>query len=269
MKRFRAILWLILTLGILGGPTVDVAHAARIHLSPPAPGDYIQDSAGLITEKDKQVIREMGENLWAEKKIPLVVVTINSMAASGWPRGSIESFARSLFDQWGREPDFAYSASWRRGILLVVSNGDRKARIELGPDWAGRYDEQCQRIMDRFMIPEFKEDHLSSGIYRGVAGLVGMCQGVDLPNPVWMRLLALVIFTVVLPAIVVVGIYGKKWLDKRSDPVGNAGRKKAQQLQATQAAGRREHRGRRGDVVDRHGAHGGSSSGGGGATGSW
>lgn len=269
MKRFRAILWLILTLGVLGGPTVDVANAARIHLSPLAPGDCIQDSAGLITEKDKQVIREMGETLWAEKKIPLVVVTINSMAASGWPRGSIESFARTLFEQWGREPDFAYSASWRRGILLVVSNGDRKARIELGPDWEGRYDEQCQRIMDRFMIPEFKEDHLSSGIYRGVAGLVGMCQGVELPIPLWKSLLALVMFMVVLPAIVVVGIYGKKWLDKGRDPVDNAERKIAQ-LQGTQAAARREHRGRKSDVVDRHGAHGGGGfGGGGGATGSW
>src|SRR5258705_269389 len=78
----------------------------------------------------------------AGKDLALVVAPIDSMSssgASGWPS---ERYAMNLFDGWGiGRTDHNY------GILLLVSKGDRKARIELGKAFNRERDEECSRIM--------------------------------------------------------------------------------------------------------------------------
>jgi uncharacterized membrane protein YgcG len=210
--------------------------------------------------------------------MPLVVVSIKSMVALGWYRGSIESFARALFEQWGRDPDFAFAASWRRGILLVVSEGDRKARIELGADWAGQYDEQCQRVMDQLMVPAFVEGNYASGIHQGVSGLLAMSRGVELPNPLWKTLLLVVLAIVGLPGMIIGGLYTQNLLEKKMYPVAYAERMEALRLEEAKAANKRKRRRRKkgDDYDDEHlrskdydSGSDSSSGGGGGATGSW
>lgn len=54
---------------------------------------------------------------------------------------SVEQYARQLFDHWG--PGFK---DRNYGILLLVSVGDRKARIELGAGWGGEAaDRRCRQ----------------------------------------------------------------------------------------------------------------------------
>lgn len=167
---------------VLAGLLSHTAQAASIPLEPPEAGAYILDNAKLITDKNENLIRAICDDLLARQEMPLVVVTIDSMERMGGPRDAIEDFARRLFDQWGRDDRFPYRASWRRGIILLVSKEDRKARIELGAHWAGQYNVQSQRVMDQLIIPAFKEGHFSRGIYQGVEGLEAMSRGVELPE---------------------------------------------------------------------------------------
>ncbi|MCW5551264.1 MAG: TPM domain-containing protein [Verrucomicrobiae bacterium] len=59
----------------------------------------------------------------------------------------------------------------REQIRNKADTGDRKARIELGAQWERRFDEFCRRLMDKKMVPRFKEGNYGKGIADAVASL--------------------------------------------------------------------------------------------------
>ncbi len=141
--------------------------------------DFILDDAELLSPDAEAQLKQLCDTLLTERKIPIMIVTIESMTAYGpFPPGTIESYARGLFDTWkiGYE-DHNY------GILLIVSEGDRRARIELGADFGRDYDGVCEDIMQDLIIPEFKDGDYSAGITSGVTGLDKMARGEKIPKP--------------------------------------------------------------------------------------
>lgn len=192
-----------------------------IQLDPPGQRDFVLDKADLITPDDKEKIRQLGDKLLTDKAAPLVVVTIESMAAYGGQNMRIETFATVLFNQWEIGPAKIGDTSWNKGILLLVSKGDRKARIELGAGWGHEQDLLCQRIMDEQIIPRFKQGDFSAGILAGVESLEKMARGLKLPaaptppKPAWfwpvvIGVIGLAIFTVV--SLIRRGSSGWAWL---------------------------------------------------------
>ena len=144
----------------------------------PPDEDFFVDSVGLIKEEDKSTLNEITKKLLAEENIPIYVVTIASLAgqdAAGFP---IERYATELFNHWGIGFE-----DRNNGMLLLISSGDRKARIELGADWGREYDHQAKQIMDDLIIPNFRRGDFSTGILDGVRGLEAMARGLELPKP--------------------------------------------------------------------------------------
>lgn len=158
-----------------------IAGAQNLTIDPPGERAFVQDLARMVEPDDVMAIREIGARLLTEHAIPLIVVTIDSMAQHGGAGWRIETFARVLYDQWGIGYETIEGQPWNRGVLLLVSKSDRKARIELGNDWAGEYDQVCQKIMDGHIIPNFKKGDFSGGILAGVQELDKMCRGVASP----------------------------------------------------------------------------------------
>jgi len=154
---------------------------------PPVPEDehYILDRADLIGPDAADEIGEMQRRAAEKYETQIVVVTIHSTAGYGGAGVSIEEFARQWFDSWGigiRRGEKLYN----RGILLLVSRGDRKARIELGAEWGHRWDAYCRRVMNDLIVPQFKEGDYQLGITRGVDALVSMAErgpSADPPEP--------------------------------------------------------------------------------------
>ena len=147
----------------------------------PQPGqrEFIQDLAGLIDENHQQEIKQAADKILTQTGNPIIVVTINKMA-DHLDKGKtlrIETFAHFLFDQWeigsveieGIDPE-----TLNRGILLLISKGDRKARIQLGAGWGRQADGVCKQIMDRVIVPKFKQGNFSEGIKNGFESLAGM-----------------------------------------------------------------------------------------------
>ena len=149
---------------------------------PPSEHYYV-DEASLFNQEVGEQIDKTAAALLSEEKIPLFVVTISSLASHDAVTLSIEQYAAALFDNWG--------IGWQDrnyGILLLISRGDRKARIELGVDWGGEYDYQAQQVMDKLIVPAFKRGDFSAGIADGVRGLDAMARGLELPkrkSPWW------------------------------------------------------------------------------------
>ncbi len=132
----------------------------------PGPRDFILDEAKVLKPDDATEIRILCEEALTKKKAPIVVVTIPSLAAygaQGWP---IERYALNLMSEWG-----VGWSEWNYGMLVLVSMGDRKARIELGGSWERRKDDEAKRIMSERVIPYFKKGDPSKGILEGVRGL--------------------------------------------------------------------------------------------------
>ena len=143
----------------------------------PAAGELIQDYSSLISDDDKKEIREIQRESYTNQDVPIVVVTINSIADFRGARHSIERVARELFDHWEIGKLTNDDKLINRGVLLLVSVGDRKARIELGDDWGRSHDTASERIMQNTIVREFKQGDYSTGILKGVQQLSKLGNG--------------------------------------------------------------------------------------------
>ena len=184
------------------------AVAREIDLAPPGPREFVLDTAEILDEEAETRIRKRCDALLTKTATPIVVVTVPTVrAAGGDGQGSagVDRFARRLFDQWGVGQAEINGQDWNTGILLVVSPGDRAARIELGAGWGRREDATAQRIMDDYLVPNFRRERYAEGIEAGVEALDAMARKLELPAaptpwwywPLWAALAGLAVFTVV------------------------------------------------------------------------
>ncbi len=182
----------------------------------------IADEADMIAGTDFVKIRGTIEKTLNETAVPIVVVTIERMSRYRAAGMSIEQYARALFDDWGiGHPTVdvgGKKVARNLGVLLLVSKADRKARIELGADWARDKDDACNTIMQDYIVASFKRGEFSAGIRAGVEALSAMVREKKLPSvprPAWHYLLligfiGMGIFTIV--SLVRRGSSGWAWL---------------------------------------------------------
>lgn len=193
-------------------------QALELTVDRPKEREFVRDLANMIDAGDEEKIRQLCDKLLTDKATPIIVVTIDSMAEYGGEGLRIETFATLLFDQWGIGHARLNGQNWNTGILLLVSKGDRKARIELGAGWGHSEDQQCQKIMDDYIIRNFKKGRFSEGIVAGVEALDKMARKLALPGkprskgnlPFMVSLIVLAVFTVV--SIVRRGVDGWAWM---------------------------------------------------------
>ncbi|MEX0936864.1 MAG: TPM domain-containing protein [Pirellulales bacterium] len=256
---------LISIVSILACQTAYAQLPSQIDLQRPGDREFVLDTADMINDADEQKIKQIADKLLTDKAAPIVVVTIESMGKHGGEGLRIETFARLLFDQWGIGPATLGETPWNYGILLLVSQQDRKARIELGAGWRREKDATAQQIMDEMIIPEFKQGNFSGGIVAGVEALDKMARDLELPTrprPTWHYVVGaifagLLVFTVV--SLIRRGASGWAWLFWGA-LFGLVGFVLYQMVTSRSSGGGGGYSG---------GSFGGGFSGGGGATGSW
>jgi uncharacterized protein len=241
---------------LVPSPRAKALEAESISVTFPAKPDrtsFYVDEAGLIGPSEGKAINEIAANVLKEEKIPILVVTVTSLMAHNAAGYTIDRYARELFDSWGigtQERNY--------GMLLVVSKGDRKARIELGFEWKGSRNIEAQKVMETLIIPEFKAGNYSQGILAGVRGMEAMARGLALPapkRPWWVPLVAIGFLVLAVGTIISLFKNGHKgwgWA-----LIAGLGVMLLLLLRASARSG------------GSGGAFGGGSGGGGGATGSW
>ena len=155
--------------------TVSVAFSADI---PPEPadaagnGDFIHDFAGMLSSQEMNQIGEHQQVAMEQHNTPIIVVTIRRMADYNHS-GGIETFAKQWFNAW-KIGTLDRESGANLGALLLVSAGDRKARIELGADWGRKQDAYCLQVMNGRIVPSFKQGDFAGGITNGVISLKDM-----------------------------------------------------------------------------------------------
>lgn len=144
----------------------------------PSAEHYYVDQANILTVEDARFIDTTSANLLKTDLVPIIVVTLPSLNAVYAGNYSIEDYAQQLFDHW----KIGYS-SRNYGVLLLLSMGDRSARIELGKAYENKFNDQTDYIMKKLMLPYFKQGHYSTGLRVGVDALNKMVRGLALPKP--------------------------------------------------------------------------------------
>jgi uncharacterized protein len=140
---------------------------------------YVTDIAGLLPKDEEERIEHLLWQVESNRKVEIIVVTIRSMADyPGVKASSIEEFARKLFDTYG-----IGNMPANNGVLLLVAANDRKARIELGAAYGHGRDADAERIMDREILPRFRQGKYASGITKGVDAIIRDLAGIYILKP--------------------------------------------------------------------------------------
>jgi uncharacterized protein len=252
--------WVTRGLALLVYLSFGTSTGAQVQFPPkPEPDHFYLDMAGLIPATEEGQVGVGAEidgiagALLREEQIPLIVVTIPSLLDYGAAGYTVDRYATDLFNNWG-----IGSEQRNYGILLLVSLGDRTARIELGASWGRGHDGQAQEVMDTLIVPAFRRAAYGEGILGGVRGLDAMARGLALPRPEspwwapWLMVALLVLVVWIIISLFKSGRSGWGWA-----LIAFLGVALFFLLRSAASSG------------GSGGAFGGGSSGGGGASGSW
>lgn len=133
---------------------------AALAWEPPSPtrAFYVNDYAGVLDSDTQQYIIDSGEVLYARTGAQVVVLTVKDL--EGRP---LEEYSLEVLRGWG-----IGDSKKDNGVLILLSTGDRRARIEVGYGLEGALpDGKTGRIQDEYMLPYFREGDYSKGILNG------------------------------------------------------------------------------------------------------
>jgi len=129
---------------------------------------YVTDLAGMISAGERQRLEQTLLAFEQSDSTQIAVLTIPSLEGD-----ALEDFSIRTVDAWkigqkGKD----------NGVLLLVSKGDRKIRIEVGRGLEGVLTDLVSgRIVDQVMAPHFKAGQLDEGFDAGVAAIISATRG--------------------------------------------------------------------------------------------
>lgn len=119
------------------------------------PSGHVNDFAGVMNAPDRSATESLLTELEQKTGAQIAVVSLKSLDG-----GQIDDFATRLFERWG-----IGQKGKDNGILLLVSIGDRKVRIETGYGLEGALpDAAAGRIIREVIAPAFRQGDYSGGL---------------------------------------------------------------------------------------------------------
>lgn len=119
---------------------------------------YVQDEVGILSEQQKEELRQLGRGLEDATSAQIMVLVIPTL--EGEP---IESYANQAFRHYG-----VGSEEENNGILVVLSldePNDREIYVEIGYGLEGALpDGKVGRILDEYAIPYLSQGNYSEGV---------------------------------------------------------------------------------------------------------
>ena len=129
----------------------------------PPYGGWVNDFADLYSEEFEIKLENELEKLEKETGVEVAVATIKKL-----PETTIEEYAVEMFEKWGigkKDKD--------NGVLLLISEKDRKIRIEVGYRLEGVInDGRAGGIIRNEIGPKFKEEDYEGGTWDGVEKII-------------------------------------------------------------------------------------------------
>jgi len=129
---------------------------------------YVNDYAGVLDQGVANKLEELCRTLEKKTSAELAVAIVRSVA----PLDSKE-YAVKLFEKWkiGKQGK-------DNGILLLLAMDERRVEIEVGYGLEGVInDAKAGEILDRYVVPAFKQGEFGDGLYNGAAAIAQQISG--------------------------------------------------------------------------------------------
>jgi len=124
----------------------------------PLPGHYVVDDAQVLDSASQQTIDSIAKAR-AAIGLPVYVLTIRSVEAYDSTDISFEAFSRRVFEKWS-----ASRAGGNGAAVIIVSVGDKRARIEAGPRWGPQYAAPLKQVIADAIDPVLDHGSLDQGL---------------------------------------------------------------------------------------------------------
>lgn len=142
--------------------------AAALAQGMPQPlSDTVSDFAGVLTPQQEATLTATLQTARTETGVHIAVAVMDFRAKYGGAGQSIEIYSKNLFNVWG-----VGDKDRNDGILILVVQGDREMRIALGSGFDAVYDGLAQRVIDREMLPAFRDNRYADGIQVGAQAVI-------------------------------------------------------------------------------------------------
>lgn len=168
MKRFKTIFVALLGVMMLAPMVVE----AKNYTPKSVPNVQVEDYRRFVTNPDDILSREavyrIDTTLLRLKEARIAQVAVVAVESIGFsePR----EFATELFRHWG-----IGEKGRDNGLLVLLVLGQGAIEIEVGYGLEGVLtDGLCKRVIERLMIPRFKEGDFDGGMIEGVGALAGI-----------------------------------------------------------------------------------------------
>jgi uncharacterized protein len=129
---------------------------------------YVNDYAGMIGPSVRSRLEEELKAFEQSDSTQIVILTVPSLEGE-----SLEEFSIKVAEAWkigqqGKD----------NGVLFIVSQQERKIRIEVGRGLEGKLtDLMAGRIVDQVIKPRFKQTDYDGGFIKGVSALISATRG--------------------------------------------------------------------------------------------
>lgn len=129
----------------------------------PAPVGHVNDFAGVMKPETVQGLEGTLSALKEKTGAEIAVVTVKTLGNL-----DVNTYAVRLMKEWG-----VGSKELNDGVLLLVSTGERKVRIEVGYGLEGAItDARSGMILREHIIPYLKQNDYDAGLNNGALALV-------------------------------------------------------------------------------------------------
>lgn len=136
--------------------------------------ERVTDEVNILTVDEWSSLRDRLLSIESQTSAQIFVYIIPSLEGE-----TIESYAMSVAEKSG-----IGQKGKDNGVLLLLSTGDRKVRIEVGYGLEDTVtDVYCNRIIRNVMIPRFKEGNLTQGVLEGTDAIIAILLGNADSNP--------------------------------------------------------------------------------------
>ena len=116
---------------------------------------YVNDYANVLSDETESYIMSYSPSIYSKSGIQVVVVTVNSLEGK-----DVNSYANELYRSFG-----IGNKEDNKGLLILISKGDRKYRIEVGYGLEGDFnDAKLGRMTSEYLLPYLREDDYNKGV---------------------------------------------------------------------------------------------------------
>lgn len=158
----------IIVLLLFGTAPFSIAEAQELDFLPERPVNMVSDFADMLSSQEEARLNQKLNNYRDTTTNVLAIATIESL------RGvSIEEAATELFSSWRMWEGERYN-----GVLLLISESDRRIRIEVGYGLEGAIpDVMANRIINDILQPNFRNGEVYQGLDRATDAMMQLASG--------------------------------------------------------------------------------------------